>query len=116
MLHGISDDFLPLGFTDGTGPIIVAVEKAAIRFDPPGTTPESDEEWAVVADSIGESVAPSLNDILPYHDITRSTESGVTWRHLDLTAELLDQQGIVLRTQAHFMLRNWSWGGTRAGT
>jgi hypothetical protein len=111
MLAGISDSFLPLKYTDGAGPIIVAVEKSAIHFDPPGTAPETEAEWGVVADSLGETLKSLVFKLLPHHDIIRSTESGVIWRHLDLTAAMLAENGVQLQTQAHYMLRRPQWGG-----
>jgi hypothetical protein len=97
-LEGIPDIFLPLKFTDGAGPIIVAVEKSAIRYDPPGTAPETEAEWRVVADSIGETLKPLVFGLLPYHDKIRITESGMSWRHLDITREMLVTNGVELRT------------------
>ena len=111
MLDGIPDSFLPLGYIDGTGPIIVAVEKSAIHYDPPGTAPETEAEWEVVADSLGETLKSLVFELLPHHDISRSTESGVRWRHLDLTAAMLTENGLQLQTQAHYMLRHSQWGG-----
>ena len=110
MLKGIPDTFLPLKYTDGEGPIIVAVEKSAIHYDPPGTAPETEAERGVVADSLGETLKSLVFELLPHHDINRSTESGVTWRHLDLTAAMLAEKGVQLRTQAHYMLRRSRWG------
>jgi hypothetical protein len=106
---GIPDTFLALKYTDGAGPIIVAVEKSAIHFDPPGTAPETKMEWEVVAKSLVQTLKPFLPDLLDNHDTTRSTESGVAWRHLDLTAALLTDEGIELRTQAHQLLRQSPW-------
>jgi hypothetical protein len=112
MLDGIPDSFLPLSYTDGAGPIIVAVEKSAIRYDPASTVPETEAEWEVVADSLGETLKSLVFKLLPHHDIVRSTESGVRWRHLDLTAAMLAESGIQLQTQAHYMLRRLQWGGS----
>ena len=106
MLQGIPDTFLPLKYTDGAGPIIVAVEKIAIHYDPPGTAPETEAEWRVVADSLGETLKPLVFKLLPHHDTIRTTESGVMWRHLDLTPAMLAENGVELRTMAHWMLRH----------
>jgi hypothetical protein len=111
LLEGIPDTFLPLKYTDEEGPIIVAVEKSAIQFDPPGTTPETEAEWKVVTDSLGETLKSLVFKLLPHHDRIRTTESGVMWRHLDLTAAMLAENGVQLRTQAHDMLRRSQWGG-----
>lgn len=112
MLEGIPDTFLSLKYTDGKGPIIVAVEKSAIRYDPPGTAPESEAEWEVVRDSLGETLKPLVFKLLPSHDIIRTTESGIRWRHLDLTFAMLAENGVELRTAAHYMQRHSQWGGT----
>lgn len=40
-----------------------------------------------------------------HHDKIRITESGVMWRHLDLAAAMLAENGVELRTMAHYMLR-----------
>jgi hypothetical protein len=111
LIAGIPDNFLPLKFVDDAGPTIVAVDKSAIHFDPPGSAPGTDEEWEVVAGSIGKTLEPLLPDLLLEYGADRSTESGVRWRHVDLTAERLAKEGIDLRTQAHHMLRHSSWGG-----
>jgi hypothetical protein len=108
MLEGIPDGFLPLSYTDGAGPIIVAVEKSAIHYDPPGTAPETETEWEVVGDSLGETLKSLVFELF----VIRSTESGVWWRHLDLTAAMLAENGVHLPTQAHYMLRHSQWGGT----
>jgi hypothetical protein len=50
--------------------------------------------------------APLLFKLLPYHDMIRTTESGITWRHLNLTAAMLAENGFELRTMAHYMLRH----------
>ena len=71
-------------YTDGAGPIIIAIEKSAIYYDPPGTAPETEAEWRVVADSLGETLKPLVFKLLPHHDTIRTTEFGVMWRHLDL--------------------------------
>jgi hypothetical protein len=110
-LEGIPDSFLPLGYTDRAGPIIVAVEKSAIHYDPPGTAPETGAEREVVADSLAETLKSLVLKLLPHHDMIRTTESGVMWRHLDLTAAMLAEHGVELRTQAHYMLRRSQWGG-----
>jgi hypothetical protein len=102
---------LPLKYTDGAGPIIVAVEKSAIHYDPLGTVPETEAEWEAVVDSLGETLKPLVFMLLPHHDTIRTTESGVIWRHLDLTAEMLAENGVELRTQAHDMLRRSRWIG-----
>jgi hypothetical protein len=44
--------------------------------------------------------------LLAHHDVTRSIEAGVWLRHLNLTAALLAEEGIELRTQAHHVLRH----------
>jgi hypothetical protein len=92
MLKGIPDTFLPLKYTDGEGPIIVAVEKSAIHYDPPGTAPETEAEWNAVTNSIGETLKSLVFELLPRHDIMRSNESGVRWRHLDLNAAMLAER------------------------
>lgn len=112
MLKGIPDTFLPLKYTDGEGPIIVAVEKSAIHYDPPGTAPETEAEWNAVTNSIGETLKSLVFELLPRHDIMRSNESGVRWRHLDLNAAMLAENGVQLRTMAHYMSRQPGWGGT----
>ena len=43
--------------------------------------------------------------LLPHHDTIRTTESWVMWRHLDLTAAMLAENGVGLRTMAHWMQR-----------
>jgi hypothetical protein len=101
---------MPLKYTDGAGPIIVAVEKSAIHFDPPGTAPETETEWGVVADSLGNRLESLVFELLPHHDMTRSTESGVSWRHLDLTTAMLAEKGVELRTMAHYIQRYPRWG------
>jgi hypothetical protein len=111
LLESIPDTFLPLKYTDEEGPIIVTVEKSAIQYDPPGTTPKTEAEWKVVTDSLGETLKSLVFKLLPHHDRIRTTESGVMWRHLDLTAAMLAENGVQLRTQAHDMLRRSQWGG-----
>ena len=106
MTAGISGEFLPLEYTDGAGPIIVALEKSAIIFEPQGSKPESDEEWRAVTDAVGPQLAAAVSELAPRHDITRSMGGGISWRHLDLTAKMLRQHGTVVVTQAHWMLRN----------
>jgi hypothetical protein len=98
MLEGIPNTFLPLKYTDGAGPIIVAIEKSAIHYDPPGTAPETEAEWGVVADSLAETLKSLVFKLLPHHDTIRTTESGVMWRHLDLTAAMLAVNCVQLRT------------------
>jgi hypothetical protein len=100
------DNFLPLEYADVSGLIIVAVEKAAIRYDPPGSAPETEDERKVVAGSIRETLRPFVGRLLAHHDVTRSIEAGVWLRHLNLTAALLAEEGIELRTQAHHVLRH----------
>lgn len=112
-LDGIPDSSLPLKYTDGAGPIIVAVEKSAIQFDPGGTAPETEAEWEAVRTSVGKTLEPLVFKLLPHHDMMR-TESGVRWRHLDLTAAMLAENGVELRTMAHYMLHHPQWGGTAA--
>jgi hypothetical protein len=106
MTAGIGSQFLPLKYTDGAGPIIVALEKSAITFEPPGSYPENEEEWRAVTDAVGPQLAAAVSDLAPRHDITRSMAGGISWRHLDLTAEMLRKHGTVVVTQAHWMLRN----------
>jgi hypothetical protein len=108
MLQGIPDTFLPLKYVGEEGPIIVAVEKSAIHFDPPGTSPETEAEWDVVRESLGKTLEPLVLKLLPHHDKTRTTGSGTRWRHLDLTATLLTANGVEPRTMAHYMLRQAS--------
>lgn len=105
MLEGIPDTFMPLKYTDGAGPIIVAVERSAIHYDPPGTAPETEAEWEAVTRSIWETLRPVIPKLNRCHDRARSA-SGVFWRHLDLTAEVLAESGVELRTMAHHMLRH----------
>jgi hypothetical protein len=106
MLEAIPDALLALKYTDGTYPVIVTVEKSAIHFDPPGTAPETDDEWAAVTASLGKTLEPLVFKLLPHHDIMRSTESGVRWRHLDLTAAMLAENSVELLTMAHYMVRH----------
>jgi hypothetical protein len=116
MLEGIPDTFLALKYTDGAGPIMVAVEKSAIRYDPPGTAPETEAEWEVVADSLGETLKPLVFKLSSQSGMDRSNQSGVRWRHLDLSAAMLAENGVQLQTQAHYMLRRSQWvGGEQVG-
>lgn len=110
MVAGITGDFLPLVFRDNAGPVVVAVEKSAIQYDPPGTMPENETERAVVAEAIGKQLEPLLPKLVSSHDVIRSTESGVNWRHLDLTAATTAENQVKLRTRAHYMLRHSSYG------
>jgi hypothetical protein len=104
LFSGITDDFLPLKYVTPAGPIIIAVQKAAIQFDPPGSEPESDAEWNVVKAAILQAIEPRLPDLCDRYDSMR--RSGVSrWMHLDLTADRLVAEDIVLRTCAHHMLR-----------
>jgi hypothetical protein len=87
-------------------PLLSLSRRGAIHFDPPGTAPETDDEWAAVTDSLGKTLEPLVFKLLPHHDIMRSTESGVRWRHLDLTAAMLAEDSVELRTMAHCMVRH----------
>jgi hypothetical protein len=103
-LRDIPDGFLPYKIVASTGPLIIVVEKAAIQFDPPGTGPGSEAEWETVANAIGKIIEPQAADLAARHDIIRVSEAG-SWHHLTLTAELLAQEGIRLRTDAHWVHR-----------
>jgi len=112
-LAGIPDSFLALKFPDTDPPVIVAVEKLAIQYDPRESAPETETECRAVEISVAETLRPPLHDLMKRHDIVRSTGfdrpgSGVRWHHLDLTAALAAEEGIELRTRAHYIARHSS--------
>jgi hypothetical protein len=114
MLKGIPDTFLPLKYADGEGPIIAAVEKSAIHFDPPGTAPETEAEWDAVTNSLGKTLEPLVLKLVSQgDDIVRTAEQGIWWRHVSLTAKTLTENGVELRTMAHSMRGHWA--GTAPG-
>ena len=104
LTSGISDDFLPLKYVTPAGPIIVAVEKAALQFDPSGSEPEGDDEWQAIANAIAKTLEPMLPDLCQKYDTTRM-QGYSTWKHVDLTRDRLAGEGIDLRSNAHHMLR-----------
>ena len=57
-----------------------------------------------------KTLEPLLPDLLREYGADRLTESGVGWRHVDLTVKRLAEEGIDFRTQAHHLLRHSSWG------
>jgi hypothetical protein len=104
LFAGIPDTFLKLKYTDDEGPIIAALEKSAIRFDPPGTAPETEAEWDAVTDSLGKTLEPLVLRLVSQgDDIVRMSEQGIWWRYVLLTAKTLAENGVELRTMAHSM-------------
>lgn len=102
-LQGIPQTFLSYKVVTNSGPLIVAIEKTAIQFDPPGTAPNTEAEWEAVAHALAEDLKSKLPE-LARHDRIRISD-GVSWHHLDLTADLLSQQGIKLQTNVHWVQR-----------
>lgn len=100
----ISIEFLAYKVTAKTGPLIIAVEKAAIQFLPGGTPPEMEMEWECVANAIAKEIEPRVANLAAHHDRSRMCDE-VTWHHLDFTANVLSQECIELRTDAHWIQR-----------
>jgi hypothetical protein len=57
----------------------------------------TEAEWPVVAACVGEALRPLAPKLSVHDDIIRTTESGIRWRHLDLTAAMLAENGVELQ-------------------
>ena len=101
----VPDSFMVCAMTQPTYVLVLAIEKTAIRFDPPDMTPADEHGWHAVA----EIMCRRLRSVfgrrtfarLPigcYRSLRR--EGGVHWMMLTLTARDLATLGMTLRVGA----------------
>lgn len=101
----VPDSFMVCAMTQPTYVVVLAIEKAAIQFDPPDTAPVDEHAWHVVAEIICRRLRSVFGrrsfarlPIGCYRSLRR--EGGVHWMMLTLTARDLAHLGMTLRVGA----------------
>lgn len=101
----VPDTFMVCGITRGPHVLVLAIEKAAIQFDPPHAAPDGDHDWGAVS----EALCRRLRSVFGRRALARMpigcyrslrSDGRANWTMLTLTARDLAALGMTLRVAA----------------